>query len=111
MIKFISYTGKYPCLCLGVLTVEINGKKYKFGHDFEHYQFKENRYDNEDPNNSKEINADKKKYLVGTTVELAIEANSLSEAKDILYKKLKTMGLDVGTLNGFEIPDDDDGEE
>lgn len=67
--------------------------------------------DNEDPNNSKEINANKKRYLVGTTVELAIEANSLSEAKDILYKKLKTMGLDVGTLNGFEIPDDDDDEE
>lgn len=50
-IKFISYTGKYPNLCRGILTVEINGKEYKFGHDFEHYHFKENRYDNEDPNN------------------------------------------------------------
>ena len=67
--------------------------------------------DNEDSNNSQKVNVDKKRYLVGTTVELAIEANSLSEAKDILYKKLKTMGLDVGTLNGFEIPDDDDDEE
>lgn len=51
MIKFISYTGKYPTLCMGVLTVEINGKKYKFGHDFEHYHSKNNTYDNEDPNN------------------------------------------------------------
>ena len=50
-IKFISYTGRYPNLCKGILTVEINGKKYKFGHGFEHYHFKENRYDNEDPNN------------------------------------------------------------
>lgn len=33
-VKFISYTGKYPCLCSGVLTLEIDGKKYKFGHDF-----------------------------------------------------------------------------
>lgn len=50
-IKFISYTGKYPNLCKGILIVEINGKEYKFGHDFEHYHLKENRYDNEDPNN------------------------------------------------------------
>lgn len=50
-IKFISYTGRYPNLCKGILTVEINGKEYKFGHDFEHYHFKENRFDNEDPNN------------------------------------------------------------
>lgn len=30
-VKFISYTGKYPCLCMGVLTLEIEGEKYKFG--------------------------------------------------------------------------------
>lgn len=28
MVKFISYDGKYPCLCYGVLTVEIDGKRY-----------------------------------------------------------------------------------
>ena len=31
-IKFISYTGKYPNLCSGILTLEIDGKWYKFGH-------------------------------------------------------------------------------
>ena len=30
-VKFISYTGKYPCLCMGILTLEIEGEKYKFG--------------------------------------------------------------------------------
>ena len=30
-VKFISYTGKYPCLCMGVLILEIEGEKYKFG--------------------------------------------------------------------------------
>ena len=50
-IKFVSYTGKYPNLCRGILTVEINGREYKFGHDFEYYSFKENRYLNEDLNN------------------------------------------------------------
>lgn len=30
-IKFISYDGKYPCLCYGNLKVEINGKTVTFG--------------------------------------------------------------------------------
>ena len=34
MVKFISYTGKYPNLCSGILTVEIDGKEYRFGHDY-----------------------------------------------------------------------------
>lgn len=48
------------------------------------------------------------KYIVGTTVELEVEANSLEEAKDILCKKLKSMELDVGDLNGFEVSEDED---
>lgn len=28
-MKFISYTGGFPNLCSGILTVEINGKKYR----------------------------------------------------------------------------------
>lgn len=31
-VKFISYTGKYPCLCSGILTLEIDGKKVRFGY-------------------------------------------------------------------------------
>lgn len=31
MIKFISYDGKYPNLCSGTLTLEIDGKTVKFG--------------------------------------------------------------------------------
>lgn len=50
-------------------------------------------------------------YQVGTTVELDVRANSLEEAKDILYKKLKSMGLDVGDLNGFEVLEDDEEDE
>jgi len=30
-IKFISYNGRYPNLCSGVLTLEIDGKKVTFG--------------------------------------------------------------------------------
>ena len=29
-VKFIDYNGCYPCLCHGVLTVEIEGKKVEF---------------------------------------------------------------------------------
>lgn len=31
-VKFIKYDGKYPCLCTGTLTLEIEGKEYKFGY-------------------------------------------------------------------------------
>lgn len=30
-VKFVSYTGKYPNLCSGTLTLEIDGIKYTFG--------------------------------------------------------------------------------
>ena len=34
MVKFVSYTGKYPNLCSGVLTLCINGEEVRFGHDY-----------------------------------------------------------------------------
>ena len=33
-VKFISYTGRYPNLCSGILTLEIEGKEYTFGDDY-----------------------------------------------------------------------------
>lgn len=50
MIKFINYTGKYPTLCMGVLTVEIDGNTYYFGSgadvfDFDKSEYKENCYE------------------------------------------------------------------
>ncbi len=35
MVEFVSYTGKWPNLCGGVLTLNIDGEIYKFGHDYE----------------------------------------------------------------------------
>lgn len=64
----------------------------------------------DDLNNGK-IKVEEKRYVVGTTVELDVRANSLEEAKNILYKMLKSMGLDVGDMNGFEVPEEDDDEE
>ncbi|MBR4316377.1 MAG: hypothetical protein IKP65_05375 [Alphaproteobacteria bacterium] len=51
MIEFISYTGKWPNLCRGVLTVKIDGKEIKFGHDPMQYEYKTNSYLDEDKNN------------------------------------------------------------
>ncbi|MCX4355904.1 MAG: hypothetical protein OSJ43_06720 [Oscillospiraceae bacterium] len=36
-VKFVSYTGKYPNLCRGVLILEIDGVPYGFGHDYSKY--------------------------------------------------------------------------
>ena len=54
-VKFISYTGEYPNLCSGVLTLEIDGKEYKFGHNYMNHHYDEITntwsYTDEDPNN------------------------------------------------------------
>lgn len=31
-VKSISYTGRYPCLCSGILTLEIDCKRTQFGY-------------------------------------------------------------------------------
>lgn len=54
-IEFVSYTGKYPNLCRGVLTVKINGKEYKFGHNYSNHHYNETKdafeFTDEDPSN------------------------------------------------------------
>lgn len=32
MIEFVSYTGKFPTLCSGVLTVRVDGRAWNFGY-------------------------------------------------------------------------------
>lgn len=38
-VKFVSYTGKYPNLCSGVLTLNIDGEEHTFGY-YENCEFK-----------------------------------------------------------------------
>ncbi len=33
-VKFVSYTGSYPNLCSGILTLEIDGQTVKFGNSY-----------------------------------------------------------------------------
>jgi len=33
-VEFVSYDGKYPNLCRGILTVKIDGEIVKFGHNY-----------------------------------------------------------------------------
>lgn len=33
-VEFISYTGKYPNLCSGILTLKIDGEEHRFGYDY-----------------------------------------------------------------------------
>lgn len=33
-IEFVSYTGEYPCLCIGTLTLKIDGKEMSFKGEF-----------------------------------------------------------------------------
>lgn len=54
-IEFVSYTGRYPTLCSGVLTVLIDGKEYKFGHEpcSGYYDHKTHEFKYEDSNYQK----------------------------------------------------------
>lgn len=36
-VEFISYTGEWPNLCSGVLTLKIDGEEVRFGHDYRIY--------------------------------------------------------------------------
>lgn len=33
-VEFVSYTGRYPNLCRGILTLKINGEEYSFGNRY-----------------------------------------------------------------------------
>ena len=49
-IEFVSYTGRYPNLCRGVLTLKIDEKEVKFGHDsctfdYDTMKYKDDNYD------------------------------------------------------------------
>jgi len=50
-IEFIDYSGKYPNLCGGILTILIDGEKYKFGHNFSNYHKVDDKwvFTDEDP--------------------------------------------------------------
>lgn len=50
-VRFISYTGRYPNLCSGILTLEIDGKEYKFGHNYSKYRRGVGGFTDEDPDN------------------------------------------------------------
>jgi len=32
MVEFVSYDGKYPCLCMGTLIIKVDGETYLFKH-------------------------------------------------------------------------------
>lgn len=54
-VEFISYDGKWPCLCSGVLTLKIDGEIVKFGHHtmMGHWNKKTNNWFYKDENPDK----------------------------------------------------------
>lgn len=38
-VEFVEYTGKWPCLCHGSLTLKIDGKIYRFGNEEKYPRF------------------------------------------------------------------------
>lgn len=46
-VEFISYTGRYPNLCSGVLTLKIDGEICRFGHESGSFNFNKDKYDDD----------------------------------------------------------------
>lgn len=46
-VEFISYTGRYPNLCSGILTLKIDGEICRFGHEPDSYNYNEDKYDDD----------------------------------------------------------------
>ena len=43
-VEFVSYSGRYPNLCSGVLVLRIDGLAYGFGHEVGSYDFNTNKF-------------------------------------------------------------------
>lgn len=50
-VEFISYSGTWPYLCHGVLSLKIDGKIYNFGHNYLHLDTKTGQFLDENPEN------------------------------------------------------------
>lgn len=46
-VEFIGYTGRYPSLCSGILTLKIDGEICRFGHEPDSYNYNEDKYDDD----------------------------------------------------------------
>ena len=73
-VQFISYTGRYPNLCSGVLTLKIDGEICHFGHEPYSYNYDEDRYN--DDNYEKFCN------LIFTTIK---KQNQLHKTKELMF--------------------------
>lgn len=43
-VEFVSYTGKWPNLCSGILTLKIDGEKVRFGSNYHDKTLKYDRF-------------------------------------------------------------------
>lgn len=43
-VEFVSYSGRYPNFCSGVLVLRIDGLAYGFGHEVGSYDFKTHKF-------------------------------------------------------------------
>ena len=104
-VRFISYTGGYPNLCTGVLTLEIDGKEYKFGHNYSNYHYDANgnvRFTDEDPDNP---NFEKFWSSGGCiTDSYDVERGEWSINADYLPKQFRDMADEIDEVFNANVP-------
>jgi hypothetical protein len=52
-VEFVSYSGRFPNLCDGVLVLKIDGKEYNFGHNYDNYDCLTHKFKGEGDNYDK----------------------------------------------------------
>lgn len=91
-IKFISYSGKWPNLCNGILCLEVNSKPYYFGYDYKI------------SNNSSDIYYDKFWSSGGSCSLESIDKNEWIIYEDKLPTELKPFVKEISDVFNSNVP-------
>lgn len=95
-VEFMSYTGSYPNLCSGILTVKIDGKIVKFGHDLSKYDCDTGKY--------KDNNEDKFWHSGGRCGRHGIEKDEWEIHEDEVQEKYRKYIVELDYVINSNIP-------
>jgi hypothetical protein len=97
MVKFVDYTGKYPNLCTGILTLNIDGIDCKFGYGCEFQPFWRSGGCCEFRNNYEDTYIEQDEWIIGKE-ELPIQFRKYTKEIGEVFNKNVRWGCCGGCI-------------